>query len=103
MDTMTFDYYLMRRQANPDLSMKNVLAVARRVRPIQAVCWGYRHNRWEARSDVARVWLDPDRDDLILQPADRATAERTAATFTEVPLPTEAELTEICRAAPRPR
>ncbi|MFB9239374.1 hypothetical protein ACFFWC_28210 [Plantactinospora siamensis] len=98
--TPSFDYRLIRKTDDPSSAPVNVLAIAWRLRPIRTVCWGYRNSRWEARPDVATVWLDPDRDDLILWPVDRATAERAALEFATVPLPTEEELAEIGRTAP---
>ncbi|ASW57104.1 hypothetical protein CIK06_27630 [Plantactinospora sp. KBS50] len=99
MERLTFDYYLMMKRTEPDGPPVNVLAVADSLGPTQAVCRGYRHKTWEFRPEVAATWLDPDRDDLILIPADRATAERATAGFTPVPLPSEEELTRICRVA----
>ncbi|MFB9239373.1 hypothetical protein ACFFWC_28205 [Plantactinospora siamensis] len=97
---MTFDYYLLMRRGDQEGSPVNVMAVALGDRPVEAVIWGYRNNRWEFRPEVAIAHLYEDRE-LPIRLTDRETAEQAALTFTEVPLPTEAELTEICRTAPR--
>ncbi|ASW57105.1 hypothetical protein CIK06_27635 [Plantactinospora sp. KBS50] len=103
METLTFSYYLLMKRKDPEGPPVNVMAVARGDGPMQAVCWGYRNNRWEFRPEVAVAQLYEDWNPKGHRLVDRATAERTAAGFTDVPLPTEEELTEICRTAPRRR
>ncbi|WP_019870641.1 hypothetical protein [Salinispora oceanensis] len=97
METLTFGYFLLTR--DPDGPPVNLIADADTMGPTQAVIWDRSTDAWTFRPDVAVAFLWEDPEVGEVQEVDRATAEREALHFTTVPLPTEAELTEICREA----
>ncbi|WP_433533688.1 hypothetical protein ACQPYA_30290 [Micromonospora sp. CA-263727] len=99
MATLTFGYFLLRRPDDPTGPPVNLIAEAESAGPTQAVIWDRSTDAWTFRPDVAAaiLWANPERHEV--QRVDRAAAERETTRFTTVPLPTEAELTEICRRA----
>ncbi|WP_307816907.1 MULTISPECIES: hypothetical protein [Micromonospora] len=99
MTALTFGYFLLRRPDDPTGPPVNLIVEAESSGPTQAVIWDRPTGAWTFRPDVAAaiLWANPERHEI--ERVDRATAERQAAHFTTVPLPTEAELTEICRRA----
>jgi hypothetical protein len=106
MGVLTFRYSLMyragdleRRPIGPTEAPLNVIAVARTTGPTLAVIWDYRTKTWKFGADAAAavLYANPERHRTRL--ADRTTAEREALRFATTPLPTEQQLTEICRAA----
>jgi len=99
MDDLRFQYYLLYRPVNPTETPVNVLALASDLGPTKAVIWDYRSNRWGFRPDVAVSVLYANQERHTFHGADRATAESVTHHFTAVPLPSEAELTRICREA----
>ncbi|WP_019870640.1 hypothetical protein [Salinispora oceanensis] len=102
METLRFRYFLLRRPDDPTGPPANLIAEAISLGPTQAVIWDRATNAWTFRPDVAAsfLWSKPEeREEHEVQAVDRATVEREAIHFTTVPLPTEAELTEICREA----
>jgi hypothetical protein len=76
----------------------NVIVVAQTTGPTMAVTWEYYTKAWKFRPDVAAavLYANPERHRTRL--TDRVTAEREATRFATRPLPTEEELTAICRA-----
>jgi hypothetical protein len=105
MDALTFRYSLMykagdleRRPIGPTEAPVNLIAVARTTGPTMAVIWEYPTKTWAFRPDVAAavLYANPERHRTRL--VDRTTAEREALRFATTPLPTEEELTAICRA-----
>lgn len=100
METMAFGYHLLMRPDDPTGQPVNVIAVARSTGPTQAVLWDRRTSTWNFRPDAAVALLYADWEERhTTEAVDRATAERATAHFTDVPLPSEEELTQICRAA----
>ncbi|WP_431884197.1 hypothetical protein [Micromonospora gifhornensis] len=99
MTALTFGYFLLRRPDDPTGPPVNLIAEAESSGPTQAVIWDRPTGAWTFRPDVAAaiLWANPERHEI--ERVDRATAERQVAHFTTVPLPTETELTEICRQA----
>ena len=106
MGALTFRYSLMykagdleERPIGPTEAPLNVIAVARTTGPTLAVIWDYPTKTWKFGADVAAavLYANPERHRTRL--VDRATAEREAPRFATTPLPTEQQLTEICRAA----
>lgn len=93
-----FRYHLLFRPDNPEVPV-NVIALLRSSGPTQAVIWDRPTKTWNFRPDVATAILYANPERHLTRAVDRATAERETAHFTTVPLPTEAELTEICRQA----
>ncbi len=93
-----FRYHLMFRLDAPEIPV-NVIALLRSSGPTQAVIWDRPTNAWAFRPDVATATLYMESEHALTRAVDRATAEREVLHFTTVPLPTEAELTEICREA----
>ncbi|MFB9239376.1 hypothetical protein ACFFWC_28225 [Plantactinospora siamensis] len=101
METLTFDYYLLWKEKDRTPPPVNVIIEAATMDQTQAVIWDRRTESWNFRPDVAVAILWVNREDHEVQLVDRATAEAAAPNFTTVPLPTEAELTEICREGSR--
>ncbi|MFB9239371.1 hypothetical protein ACFFWC_28195 [Plantactinospora siamensis] len=99
METLAFGYHLLMQTDHPAAPAVNVIAVAYSSGPTQAVIWDRRAGAWGFRPDVAAAILYSDPGEHNTRSVDRATAERAALEFTTVPLPTEEELTEICRLA----
>jgi len=97
MDVMKFQYYLLYRPINPTDIPVNVIALADRPGPPQAVVWDYRENRWGFGTDLAVSVLYANQERHTFHRTDRVTAESVTHHFTTVPLPSEAELTRICQ------
>ena len=106
MDALTFGYSLMYRSGDleeepirPTEAPVNLFAVAHTTGPALAVVWDYPTKTWKFGADVAAavLWANPERHRT--RQVDRTTAEREALKFATTPLPTEEQLTEICRAA----
>jgi hypothetical protein len=95
--TSTFYYHLLWRTHDRTQPPVNVIAVARSTGPTQAISWGYGTESWEFRPDVAAAILYGNPEDHEFQVVDRETAERATHNFTTVPLPSEEEMTRICR------
>lgn len=106
MDPLTFRYSLMYRAGDLDLepieateAPLNLFAVARTTGPTMAVIWDYSTETWVFGAEEAAAVLYANRERHRTRLVDRATAEREAPRFATIPLPTEEQLTEICRAA----
>ena len=106
MAALTFRYSLMYKSGDlednpigPTEPPVNVIMVASSTGPTQAVIWDYPTKTWTFRPDVAAavLYANPERHRTRL--VDRATAETEAPKFATKPLPTEEELTDICRKA----
>lgn len=97
--TVQFTYYLMYEPGKVGGTAANVLALAQERGPVRAVIWDRPTQSWNFRPDVAAAFLysTPDLEQTRL--VDRVTAESATHHFTAVPLPSEAELTRICREA----
>ena len=106
MDVMKFGYHLMYRMGNRDTepigpteAPVNLIAVGISTGPLPAVAWNRPTTTWTFRPDAAAAILYANPDSHRTRRVDRATAEREALRFATTPLPTEEELTAICRAA----
>lgn len=96
-----FAYHLVFRPEDPEVPV-NLIALLRSNGPTKAVIWDRPPNAWSFRPDVATAILYANPERHLTRAVDRPTAERNTASFTRVPLPTEAELAKIYRlAAPR--
>jgi hypothetical protein len=105
-DALTFEYSLMYKAGDleenpigPTEAPVNLIAVAHTTGPALAVVWDYPTKTWKFGADVAAavLWANPERHRT--RQVDRTTAEREALRFATRTLPTEQQLTEICRAA----
>jgi hypothetical protein len=106
MRVLEFGYHLMYRMGDmkanpirPDEAPVNLIMVGISPGPLLAVAWDYPTKEWTFQPEAAIAILDINSDDHRTRPVDRETAEREALRFATKPLPSEAELTEICRAA----
>ena len=106
METLTFAYVLVYSSGVPDTEPiaatekpRNLIAFAEPGGPTQAVVWDYPTRTWNFRPDIARTYLYLKPEEKRTRRVDRATAGRAALSIATKPLPTEAELTAICRAA----
>jgi hypothetical protein len=105
MDVLTFGYRLMYEPGDrdenpigPAEAPLNLMAVAVSTGPLLAVVWDWPTETWTFQPDVAAAILYRNPDDHRTRRVDRTTAEREALRFATTPLPTEQQLTEICRA-----
>ncbi len=95
MTTTDFRYFLLTRAVQDAQRPVNVIALADSTY-IDAVVWDSKANSWDYHPEVASAFLyQPEKYDPPM--VDRVTAEREATNFTDRPLPTEEELTRICR------
>jgi|GEM_PF-1461644 len=99
MDILEFQHYLLYRPINPTDIPVNVIALADRLGPPQAVVWDYRENQWGYGTDLAVSVLYANQERHTFNRTDRVMAESVTHHFTTVPLPSEAELTRICQEA----
>lgn len=102
---MRFEYILLYEGENQDSgpilpgeAPLNVIATGMTAGLGLAVIWDHFRHRWIFHTDTlsglaARPWA------FRTAVADRATAETEALRFATIPLPSEAELTALCRAA----
>ena len=105
MDVLTFGYNLMFKPGDedenpigPTEAPLNLIAVARTSGPNQAVVWDYPTEQWTFQPGMAAAVLYANPERHRTRHVDRATAEREVMRFATKPLPTEEELTAICRA-----
>ena len=105
MDQLDLTYFLLYDPENPQDPILpsdrpvNLIIRAFSTGPLLAVAWHYRTKEWTFQPRVAMEMLHINPEDYQTRKVDRATAEREAPRFATKPLPSEAELTEICRAA----
>lgn len=105
MEPLRFNYILLFQKGDPDLepilpgeAPRNVVAVAVNPGPTLAVIWDHFRDKWIFQAAVAGgISTHPER--YRIRSVDRATAEIEALRFATIPLPSEAELTALCRAA----
>lgn len=83
---------------SPTEAPLNPIAVARTSGPNQAVVWDYDEKDWTFQPGVAAAVLYANPEEHRTRHVDRATAEREVMRFAMRPLPSEEELTAICRA-----
>ena len=105
MDVLTFGYILMFKPGyedenpiGPTEAPLNLIAVALTSGPNQAVVWDHQTAEWTFQPGVAAAVLYAHPERHRTRVVDRATAEREVTRFATKPLPTEEELTAICRA-----
>ena len=106
MENLTFEYTLLYDLGDPETepigeteAPLNVIVVADVRGPVQAVIWDHPTETWTFRPDVAAAILFADPGTNRIKDVSRETAELETPRFATKPLPTEAELTAICRAA----
>jgi hypothetical protein len=105
MDVLTFGYILMFKPGyedenpiGPTEAPLNLIMVARSTGPTMAVVWDYETQEWTFQPGVAAAVLYANPERHRTRRVDRETAEREVTRFATKPLPTEEELTAICRA-----
>ena len=106
MSQLTFDYFLLYKMGylpNNPIQLGepplNLIAEAYSTGPLLAVAWHHKTQEWIFQPRMALAILHVNSDDHRFRATDRSTAEREALRFATKPLPSETELTQICRAA----
>ncbi|MEU1400569.1 hypothetical protein ABZ403_31495 [Micromonospora zamorensis] len=92
----TFRYHLLFRPENAEVPV-NVIALLQSSGPTQAVIWDRPTSAWTFRPEVATAVLYASPERHLTRAVDRVTTEWETVHCATVPLPTEAELTDICR------